>query len=121
MQTICNELDIFSYYSDDGKCYATDDFCNYQKENSQYNTRSSKTLLGTRKCDKVKDENDKNFFKNVIKECEDYTESSKCSDIPKIKDRLYHKFGDWRNCQSATIEEFCYINEEGNCVKQPSN
>ena len=95
MQTIDNELDLFSYYSDDNKCYATDDFCNYQKENSQYNTRSSKTLLGTRKCDKVKDENDKNFFKNVIKECEDYTESSKCSNIPKIKDRLCYKFGDW--------------------------
>ena len=59
MQTICNELDLFSYYSDDNKCYATDHFCIYQKENSQYKIRSSKTLLGTRNCDKVKDENER--------------------------------------------------------------
>ena len=45
MQTIGNELDFFSYYSDDNKCYATDDFYTYQKENSQYKTRSSKILL----------------------------------------------------------------------------
>ena len=121
MQTIGNELDFFSYYSDDNKCYATDDFYTYQKENSQYKTRSSKILLWTRKCDKVKYENDKTFFKKVIKEFEDYTESSKCSNIPKIKDRLWYKFGDWGNCQFAKIDDFCYINEEGICLKQPSD
>lgn len=119
-----SSLEKCSYYSSyyTNKCYETDEYCTcHTDSNGNYEKRSDKTLTDTEKCDRVKiDENGGYICKKVDKECTDYTDSTKCSNVARTKEKQCYKFSDWSTCQEIKLNGYCYVDENGKCVKDPS-
>ena len=111
-----------SYYPNKYKCYETDEYCTCNIDNyGNFLKRRDKTLTDTEKCDRVKiDENGGFICKKVDKECFDYADSTKCSNVARTKEKQCYKFSDWSTCKDIKLDGFCYVDENGKCVKDPS-
>ena len=118
----CESLEKCSYYPNKYKCYETDEYCTCNIDNyGNFQKRSDKTLAETEKCDMVKlDEKGGFICKKVDKECLDYTDSSKCSNVARTKEKQCYKFSGWSKCQEINLDGYCYVDENGKCVKDPS-